>query len=326
MNRSSFAPIDQCSATIAPLRAANRLKAACRSGSVCIHCAPWVTRRTTPSAASISFGPSGHGSSALTALVLISSPNGSSNASTTRTPAMNSCVPGGWPSELWPIRSSRFGADSPARVVSKRRQKTRRNINQRIMRSSAESKRQTQDSARILVKNFSFNQFGWREPANRREHLRAAALVAFAGGIIAVTAIKQFLLMPFEKTARMFFVAEQRVEAGAGAHVPEHIRVVSEKFVSQAAGSDRPFRIHHRLFRLRIDICPPRLGMSDKVHPGIFFEHQMEPLEAGVVSTELEMQEDGHAEFLGNFRNQGDRAGVGFDHELLLANPDRACF
>src|SRR5436305_239521 len=64
MGPASLVPMAQCRAARPPPRAASRERALCRCGSACTHFAPSARYRTTPSALSISPGPSSQAPSA----------------------------------------------------------------------------------------------------------------------------------------------------------------------------------------------------------------------------------------------------------------------
>src|SRR5262249_9888996 len=105
----------QCSTATPPPRFVRRFSASRRLASCCAQRAPSARNSTTPSARSISSGPSFHGSSAFA--VITSTPFTSlRHFSRTFGPATYSCDFGGWPSGPWPTSSSFFGASAANRA------------------------------------------------------------------------------------------------------------------------------------------------------------------------------------------------------------------
>ena len=88
---------------------------------------------------------------------------------------------------------------------------------------------QLQHLLRVLVQDFPFDGFVRREPANRGEDLRAQTFWTGPNRILAIAAEHQFVLMPVQKTGREILVAGQRIQAGAGRAIAEHVRVIAQK-------------------------------------------------------------------------------------------------
>src|ERR1051325_5760291 len=96
-----------------------------------------------------------------------------------------------------------------------------------------------EELARVLEKDLPLDGFVCGVGADRLDGSRALAAGAAADGIRAIAAVEDLVLVLLEEPARVFFVAEQRVEAGAGGHVGEAVWIVAEIFVGQPAARDR---------------------------------------------------------------------------------------
>lgn len=156
--------------------------------------------------------------------------------------------------------------------------------------------------------------------------LAAAATVAFAGRVVTVASVDEFVLVPFEEAAGVVFVAEQGVEAGTGGHVAVHVGVVTEVTVREAAGGDLCAGIENFLLQFLIDVAPPRLGVADEVNGGVFLQDAVEALEADVIGIVLEVKENGYLVVAGDLGDQVDVGRVGVDGELLLSDADGSQF
>src|ERR1051325_7326498 len=86
--------------------------------------------------------------------------------------------------------------------------------------------------------------------------------------------------MPLDESARMIFVADQRVEAGAGGEVAIDIRIIAQVAIRDAAGRYLAFGIEDGLVGMVfINVGPPGLRMSEKDCARIFLEHFVETIQ-----------------------------------------------
>jgi hypothetical protein len=83
--------------------------------------------------------------------------------------------------------------------------------------------------ARVFAEDFSLNYFIRRQSANGCEQLRAKAGGARAEQISAVAPEKELILVPLQKSARLFLIPEQGVESRSSGKVPMKIWVITQE-------------------------------------------------------------------------------------------------
>lgn len=132
--------------------------------------------------------------------------------------------------------------------------------------------------------------------------------------------------MALDESAGVIFVAKEGVQARTSAEIAEEIRIIGEIAIGESAGFYGAFGIEDFLIRGGIDVRPKGLRVADEVHLGKALEDFWEALVAGVVAAELEVEEDGDVELLSDLSDLDDGAGIGIEHELLLADADRPGF
>lgn len=150
--------------------------------------------------------------------------------------------------------------------------------------------------------------------------MRAAAFFALTVDVEAVAAEHELVLMAGDELAGVVLVAGDGVAAGASREVPEHVGVVGEVAVGDAAGSHGGLGIHRGLIVVLVDVAPPGLGVADEVGLGVFFEDLGEVLEAGVVALVLEVNDDGHSVAASEVGEHFHVLGGAVDVEFLFAN------
>ena len=113
----------------------------------------------------------------------------------------------------------------------------------------------------------------------------AAALAtgAAADGVGAVAAVEELVLMANEKSLGVRLVADERIQARTGRKIAEHIFVVGEQLVGDAAGGDFALRVIDFLYVLFVNVAPPRLRVADKVDLREFLQYAVETVEVQVV-------------------------------------------
>src|SRR5206468_11656930 len=134
-----------------------------------------------------------------------------------------------------------------------------------------------QQFLRVLVKDFSFDGFVRRKPPNRGDDLRAQTFWTGPNRILAIAAEHQFVLMPFQKAGREILVAGQRIQTGAGRAIAEHVRVIAQQPVRDAAGRHFAIWIRHFLVVVFVDVAPPGLRVADELNTVKFRPALVEP-------------------------------------------------
>lgn len=176
----------------------------------------------------------------------------------------------------------------------------------------------------VFGEEFAGDLWSGRKAADGAEGLGALAGGATAESVVAIAAVEKFVLMPFEESAGVLFVAEKGIEAGARGKIAVHIRIIAEQTVGQPAGSDLAFGVEDSLFMFGIDVAPPGLSVADEGDLGKFFEDFVETFDAEVVGVVLKMHQDWDFEFLGQFSEFLEFGRVTVHVEFLFADADGA--
>src|SRR6476620_4421193 len=94
----------------------------------------------------------------------------------------------------------------------------------------------SEEFVRVVVQQLALDASGGGEAAEDGDGLRTAALGPGAVKIGAVAAVQELVLVTRQEVAGEALVPGQRVEAGTSREIAEHVRVVGEIAVRQAAG------------------------------------------------------------------------------------------
>ena len=132
--------------------------------------------------------------------------------------------------------------------------------------------------------------------------------------------------MAFEEAGRELFVAGQGVEARAGRAVPEHVRVIRQQPVGDAAGRHLARRVRDLLVVMFVDVAPPGLGVPDEIHGGKFIQGSVKAREAPVVVGLQEVQQHRHREVPRHLGDTFDVDRIAVHAEFLFADSPRAEF
>jgi hypothetical protein len=103
--------------------------------------------------------------------------------------------------------------------------------------------------------------------------------------------------MAVEKSLGVRLVADERIQSRTGRKIAEHIFVVGEQLVGDAAGGDFALRVIDFLYVLFVNVAPPRLRVADEINLREFLQRLVKILDPEVVCVVLKMQQHRHAEF-----------------------------
>ena len=181
-----------------------------------------------------------------------------------------------------------------------------------------------QHPARVFAEDFALGFFVGGEFADGGELLGAGASGALADGIGAVAAVEELVLVAGEEGAGVVFIADEGAVAGAGGEIGEHVGVIGEQAVGNAAGDHGARGVEDFLVVVFGDVAPEGLRVADEVYPREFLQDAVEAVDVVVVGALLEMHEHRHVEFAGEGGEFLDAGGVTGDVELLFTDADGA--
>ena len=107
--------------------------------------------------------------------------------------------------------------------------------------------------------------------------------------------------MAIEKFFGVRLVADERIQARTGRKIAEHIFVVGEQLVGDAAGGDFALRVINFLYVLFVNVTPPRLRVADEINLREFLQRLVKILDSEVVRVVLKMQQHRYGKFLRYF-------------------------
>ena len=132
--------------------------------------------------------------------------------------------------------------------------------------------------------------------------------------------------MTAKEGRRVLLIACEGHQAAPGGHIGKHVRIIGQIAICEASGRDFAFWVKDLLIVIFVDVAPKRLRVADEDRFGKFRQHRVQPVVAAIVGLMLDVQQNRHAVFSGQFIQFLALRRIALHVEFLLRDHARALF